>query len=166
MAKHVRRGFPKREKAAADLGTPETRLKRLMALGSQRPNWPAPNPADASTALGILLWQGFLHGEYEQAKRMHDAGVTFASWWVAVHPKTFVQGTLGQFQPGGNVAVDSDEAETNLKAASSFIGKDRQVLDAVINTAVYQRCDLRRMEKLRTGLCRLIEWQREQRRAA
>jgi hypothetical protein len=115
--------------------------------------------------LGVLLWQGFLHDEYVKAKRMHDAGVTFAGWWVLVHPKTFMQGTLGRFQPGGSSDADLELAEKNLKATSALLARDRAVLDAVINAAVYQRINLRQMEKLRAGLCRLVEWKRAQSRA-
>ncbi len=115
--------------------------------------------------LGVLLWQGYLHGDYTQAKRMHDAGIMFAGWWVLVHPKTFTQGTLGRFMPGASTAVDTEAAEANLKSASAYLAKERAVLDAVIIAAVYQRLNLRHMEKLRTGLCRLMEWKRAQWRA-
>ena len=160
----AKRGRPKDNRPKVDLGTPELRATRLKALGRPRAGWPTPEPGAAESALGRLLWQGFLHGEYEQAKRMHDAGVTFCGWWVLVYPKTFTQGTLGRFQPGGSTLVDSDTAEANLKSASAFLAKERSVLDAVINTAVYQRVNTRELEKLRTGLCRLMEWQRRGRR--
>ena len=139
-------------------------MKRLAALGAPRPNWPAPDPNAAENVLGILLWQGFLHGTYEQSKRMHDAGVAFCGWWVLVHPKTYTQGTLGRFAAGGSTVVDAEAAEANLKSASAYIGKERAVLDAVINTCVYQRVNLRNTEKLRTGLCRLVEWRKQGRR--
>ena len=157
-----KRGRPKKNRPQVDLGTPELQLKRMAALGLGPPrlNWPVPDPTAAENTLGILLWQGFLHSEYLQAKRMHDAGVMFAGWWVLVHPKTFTQGTLGRFQPGGSSGADTEEAEMNLKSASTFIGKDRAVLDNVINTCVYQRVNLRQMEKLRTGLCMLVKWKR------
>jgi hypothetical protein len=161
----AKRGRPRKTRPDVDLGTPELQMKRLAALqseGPRRPNWPKIDTNAAESALGVLLWQGFLHDEYTKAKRMHDAGITFAGWWVLVHPKTFMQGTLGRFQPGGSSNADHEEAEANLKAASSFLARDRAVLDAVVNTAVYQRINLRQMEKLRTGLCRLMEWKRTQ----
>ena len=158
-----KRGRPKKNRPEVDLGTPELRLKRLQALGTPRQNWPVPDLAAAESALGVLLWQGFLHEDYQQAKRMHDAGVTFCGWWVLTYPKTFTQGTLGRFQPGGSAEVDRETAEANLKSASAFLAKERAVLDAVINTAVYQRINVRHMEKLRAGLCRLMEWRRQRR---
>ena len=160
-----RRGRPRSNRPHVDLGTPELQLKRLTALGRPRPNWPIPEMNAAESALGILLWQGFLHGEYHIAKRMHDAGVMFCGWWLLVYPKTFTQGTLGRFQPGGTSLIDDETAEANLKSASAYLGKDRPQLDAVINTAVYQRVNLRQMEKLRSGLCRLMEWKKLQHRA-
>jgi hypothetical protein len=159
-----KRGRPKASRPSVDLGTPELQMKRLRLLGAPRPHWPAPDAAATENALGVLLWQGILHSEYEHAKRMHDAGVMFCGWWVLVYPKTFTQGTLGRFQPGGSSLVDVETAESNLKSASAFLGKERAVLDAVINTCVYQRINLRQMEKLRAGLCRLMEWQRRARR--
>jgi hypothetical protein len=142
-------------------------MKRLAALyvsGTPRPHWPTPDPTAAESALGVLLWQGFLDGDYLKAKRMHDAGVMFAGWWVLVHPKTFTQGTLGRFQPGQSGDADVEAAETNLKAVSATLAFDRAVLDAVINTAVYQRINLRQMDKLRTGLQRLVEWRQQKNR--
>jgi len=159
-----KRGRPRTKNPGVDLGTPELQAKRRATLGAAsaatRAGWPSPDLAAAENLLGVLLWQGFLHARYDQAKRMHDAGVMFAGWWVLVHPKTFAQGTLGRFLPGGSSVVDLEDAEANLRDASAYIGKDRQVLDAVINACVYQRADFRRMEKLRTGLCMLMEWKR------
>ncbi len=159
------RGRPRSNRPDVDLCTPELRAKRQAALGAPRPNWPAPDPNASESTLDILLWQGFLHGEYEQDKGMHDAGVSFCGWWVLVHPKTFTQGTLGRFAAGGSTVVDAEAAEANLKSTSAYLGNDRAVLYAVINTAVYQRVNLRQMEKLRTGLCRLIAWQKQGKRA-
>ncbi len=159
-----KRGRPKTKTPGLDLGTPELRKKRLAAVGAPRPNWPPPDPAAAENTLGRLLWHGYLHGDYEQAKRMHDAGVAFCGWWVLVYPKTFALGTLGRFAAGGSTVVDVEAAEANLKAACAYIGKERAVLDAVINACVYQRVNLRHMEKLRAGLCRLIEWRERGRR--
>jgi hypothetical protein len=157
--KYYRRGFQKREKPFYDLGTPELRLKRIASLGPQRVKWPPPDQNAAESALGVFLWQGYLHSEYEQAKRMHDAGVTFASWWTLVHPKSHAQGTLGQFQPkGATEDVDTEEAEACLRAASAFLKKDNRVLHKVIDVCVYHNFEHRHLDKLRTGLCRLIEW--------
>jgi hypothetical protein len=169
MAKHVRRGFQKREKPKYDLGTPELQMKRLAALGPQRQGWPKPDLAYAESPLGALLWQGFLHPEYESSKRMYDAGIAFAGWWTVVHPKSHAQGTLGQFQPKGSTEeIDTQEAEQNLSAASTMLKRERQVYDAVVNTCVYSRLnyDPSAIAKLRTGLAWLIKWQQEQRRAA
>lgn len=160
MAKHVRRGFPKREKPKFDLGTPELIAKRLRALGSRREGWPEPNAADAESALGVLMWQGQLHDRYNQAKRLHDAGVTFAGWWTLVHPKSHAQGTLGQFMPkGATEEVDTGEAEALLRAASEELKKvGQRVLHAVINVAVYQNMENRGRDKLKAGLNKLADW--------
>jgi len=159
-----KRGRPKTQRPKVDVGTPELQLKRQTALGPARPNWPTPDVAAAESALGVLMWQGFLHSEYPQAKRMHDAGVTFCGWWVLVHPKTFTQGTLGRFQPGGSTIVDTETAEANLKAACTFLARDRAALDAVINTCVYQRINIKQIDRLRTGLCNLLAWLKQTRK--
>lgn len=159
--KYVRRGFKAEDRPKYDLGTPELRLKRLAALGAQRQGWPAPDPKDAESSLGVLLWQGRLAPTYERAKRMHDAGVSFAGWWTLVHPKSHAQGTLGQFQPKGRYeAVETELAEACLAAASAYLKKEPRVLHAVIDVCVYQSLKNRRTDKLRTGLCRLLEWLR------
>ena len=162
-----------------DLGTPELIRKRLMALGPRREGWPDPDAAAAESALGVLLWQGQLHDRYDQAKRLHDAGVSFAGWWTLVHPKSHAQGTLGQFQPKGSTEeVDTGEAEAMLRSASEALKAiGPRVLHAVINVAVYQAMENRARDKLRAGLNRLADWLRgphaeairreyEQRRAA
>lgn len=165
--KYVRRGFPKEDRPKYDLGTNELRAKRLAALGPQRVGWPLPDLAYAESPLGCLLWQGYLHPEYEQSKRMYEAGVMFAGWWTIVHPKSHAQGTLGQFQPKeSGELIDTTEAELNLKEASEFLKKERAVYDAVVNTCVYHRLNYDRLSKLRTGLCRLMEWRNSQREAA
>lgn len=161
MAKHVRRGFQKREKTPNDTGTPELIKRRIAALGLQRKDWPMPDLTDAVSALGVLMWQGHLHNNYEQAKRMHDAGVAFAGWWTLVHPKTHAQGTLGQFQPkASSHAIETAEAEEMLAAASVILRKEPRILHAVINVAVYQNADHRKLDKLRDGLYRLMQWRR------
>lgn len=165
MGKHVRRGFVKREKPKYDFGTPELIKRRMAALGPRRvgPNgkpWPEPNPADAESAMGILLWQGRLADTYERSKRMHDAGVTFAGWWLLVYPQTHSHSTLSQFLPRKGLPGETEMAEACLRAASAFLKKEPRVLHAVINVAVYQSMENRHVDKLRTGLCRLIEWMR------
>ena len=142
-----------------DHGTPELRAKRMRLIGPQRPNWPAPDPAAAESALGVLLWQGYLHPDYDAAKRMHDAGIAFAGWWRLVHPKDSPQGPLGRLQEGSGVAVvDTLAAENSLRLARAVLARERQVLDAVINCAVYQRVNLRVLDKLRLGLGWLATW--------
>lgn len=164
--KYVRRGFVKRDPAGPDLGTPEARAKRMQALGPRRiePDgktpWPEPDLNHAESLLGRLLWHGTLSDTYGQARRMYEMGVTLCGWWLLVYPKTNTQGTLGQFRPGGSTEVDTDAARANLDLAREAC-KDRSVYDAVVNVCVFGRYDYRRLEKLRTGLCRLINWQRD-----
>jgi len=149
------------------MGTPELRIKRLAALGPQRQGWPAPDLSYSESALGCLLWQGYLHPDYSHAKAMHDVGVQFAGWMILVHPKLHAQGTLGQFQPKeGSEEIDTTEAEANLRDASEYLKKERAVYDAVVNTCVYNRINHDKVSKLRTGLCRLMEWHKAQRKAA
>ena len=166
IASNRRGGRRKSEKPRVDYGTPEAIRRRVEAIGARRVGWPQPDLTNASTALGVLLWQGYLHERYDQAKRMHDAGVMFCGWWLLVYPKTFEHGTLAQLQPGMAGNVDTAEAEAHLTSTRAVLGKERAVLDEVINTCVYSRMNYRRLDKLRTGLCRLVEWQNAQRRAA
>lgn len=161
-----KRGRPRIHRPQVDLGTPELRAKRLALTGPPRAGWPKPDVNAGESVLGTLLWQGFLHGDYSHAKRMYDAGVMFAGWWVLVYPTTFTLSALGRLQPCSTVPVDREAAEADLKSACAFLGKERVVLDAVVNVCVYQRMNLRQLEKLRTGLCRLIEWHKQKRRAA
>ena len=166
MKRHAQRGRPRINRPQVDLGTPELRAKREARLARPRPNWPAPDPNATENALGLLLWQGFLHSDYNIAKRMHDAGVSFCGWWLLVHPTTFIKGSLAHISPGTLSEIDTAAAEASLKSAGAFLAKDRAVLDAVINTCVYQRINLRQLEKLRAGLCRLVEWRKSREKRA
>lgn len=167
MKRHrSRRGRPRSERPAVDLGTPELRARRRARMPTQRPNWPEPDTNATENALGILLWQGILHSDYTAAKRMHDAGITFCGWWVLVHPATFLKGSLAHIVLGTLSDIDTAAAEARLKSAAMYLAKDRAVLDAVINTCVYQRINMRQIEKLRAGLCRLVEWQRAREKRA
>jgi hypothetical protein len=166
----MRRGRPRLNRPAIDLGTPELIRKRAEALGPQRPGWPTPDPNDASNTLGRLLWWGALHPQYDEARKMYEAGARFAWLWLVTYPKTNTIGTLARFvsqNPTEIDGADKDAAEIELRRTTSFIGKERQILDAVINTVIYGRICLRSIKKLRTGLCRLVEFQKDyQRRAA
>lgn len=151
----------KRIREAADFGTPELIKKRLAALGPPRPNWPEPDMTSAESALGVLLWQGYLHPDYETGRRMYEAGVTFAGNWILVYPKTSPQGTLGRLQAGSvAVGVDVDRAKVALRASEAVMARERQVLDAVINCCVYQRVNMRTLDKLRLGLQWLVAAER------
>jgi len=162
-----RRGRPRSDRPVIDLGTPELRAKRQFALGPQRRGWPEPLLNDAEHALGIMLWRGDLAPEYEASKRMYDAGIMFAGWWRVVYPKTSPTGTLGSLQPGSSGDPDIEHARACLTSASLYLAnKSRSILDAVINAVVYNGIQPRKVQHLRTGLCRLIEWRRAQRKAA
>ena len=152
----TKRGRPRTHRSETDHGTPELRAKRLTALGPRRENWPEPDITDASSVLGVLLWRGLLHADYAQAKRMHDAGVRFAGWWMLVYPNT-LQGTLGRFVAGNSSEVDTESAERNLRASEAVLARNRQVMDVVINAVVYQRIEDRGLDKLRLGLEWLVE---------
>lgn len=161
----ARKGRPRISRPAIDRGTPELQAKRQFAIGPKRPGWPEPNVSDAEHALGVLLWRGTLAPTFELSKRMYDAGIQFASWWKLVYPKCTPTGTLGALQPGSSSDPDVEEARRLLTEASQFLKKERAILDAVINTVVYDRIQPKKYASLRTGLCRLIEWQKKQRRA-
>lgn len=163
----ARRGRPRTDRPRLDHGTPELRAKRLFAIGPERPGWPKPNPEDGESALGVLLWRGSLAPTYEMSKRMYDAGVAFAGKWILVYPKSFPGNTLRGLQPGSTSAADVDEARRVLTEMSKELNKyGRGVFDAVVNCCVYNSIQPRKFEKLRTGLCRLIEWNNSARRAA
>ncbi len=57
-------------------------------------------------------------------------------------------------------------AKRKKELKTGKVAKDRATLDAVINTCVYQRINLRQIEKLRSGLCRLVEWQKSRAKGA
>ena len=151
----------KREKRPAiDLGTPELRAKRIAAAGIRPAGWPTPDLAYTTTPLGQLLIHGALARSWEASKRLYDAGMAFAGWWVLVHPKSFPTGTLGALQPGIGTDVDTEEAQRLLRAAEQLLGRKRQTLDAVINTCVYQRYNPLTVRHLLRGLEALVEWNR------
>lgn len=154
-------GRRKAQPSGTDYGTPEIQMRRILAVGVQRPQWPKPDLTDAVWPLGRYLWQGYLHGEFDMAKRMYEAGKLFASWWTVVYPKCHAQGTLGHLQPGGGATdFEPAEAEACLAAASAYLKKEARVLHTVIDVCVYQNPNHRHLDKLRTGLCRLMEWTR------
>lgn len=167
----AKRGRPRLNRPAIDHGTPELQAKRLFAIGPRRKDpagnlWPEPDLTHSENALGVLLWRGELAPTYELAKRMYDAGIMFAGWWTLCNPKTHPGNALRGLMPGASSDPEIDEARANLTAASRYLGKERAVLDAVINAAVFSRVLPRKMPKLRAGLCRLIEWREAQRKAA
>lgn len=154
----MRRGRPRVDRPKFDTGTPELRAKREFAVGPRRQGWPEPNVADAEHALGVLLWRGELAPTYEISKRMYDAGIMFAGWWMLCNPKSHPGNALRGLMPGSVSDPDVDEARACLTTASKVLAKERAVLDAVINAAVFNRVLPRKISKLRTGLCRLIQW--------
>jgi hypothetical protein len=155
---------PKRvPRQAVDLGTPEAIRKRLERLGAPLPGWPLPDTTAAESLLGVLLWRGALGADYDDARRLHSAGVSFCGWWVRAHPKTFTQGTLGRLQAGSLTEVDAEGAEAALGAVKALL--PRVHYDAVVNAAVYQRIP-RWVEDLRAGLRAVDAWQMGARRAA
>lgn len=161
MARLGNRGRPRLNRPAIDLGTPELRARRMMAIGPKRVGWPEPDPTDGERLLGLLLWRGYLAPDYEQSKRMYDAGIQFAGWWRVVHPKTTPTGTLGALQPGRGEEPDVQEARDNLTAASAYLlAKSRKCYDVLVNAVIYDGMNAKNIEHLRTALCRLMEWRK------
>lgn len=168
-----KRGPKAQQRDRIDLGTPELRAKREAAIGPRRDKWPEPSISEGSYLLGALLWRGHLDAKYDQARKMHDAGIQFAGWWVLTHPKSFGTGTLSQFVPGQTSELTDAEAERiryeaehNLANASMDLKKERAVYDAIVNVCIYQRFQPANLDKLRVGLHRLIERQKEMQKAA
>lgn len=158
------RGRPRQDRPKFDTGTPELRARREFIVGPRRENWPEPNVADGEHALGFLLWRGALAPTYEMSKRMYDAGIMFAGWWLLCNPKTHPGNALRGLMPGGVSDPDIEHARKCLTEASQHISKNPAVLDTVIEVCVYSRIPARSVAYLRTGLCRLMEWREDQRR--
>jgi hypothetical protein len=158
-----KRGRPRLNRPKVDEGTPELRARRAAVTRGAIEG--AKDPAYAEHPLGVLLMQGILSPEFKAGKALYDAGIYFASLWIAANPKAFPTGTLGRLQPGSSVEVAGDAAD-QLKALCAHLAKERAVYDAVVNTCVYRRLNLRNMEKLRTGLARVSSWRRLQRSEA
>jgi len=138
-----------------DLGTPELIAKRARICAGADPTY-------AEHPLGILYVRGFLSDDHEQSRRMYAAGMEFGLLWGRVFKPPFAQSLMAAFIPGGGEGGIWDEtaladAEERLKKLVGFL-KERQVYDALVNAVVYRRTNPRTLDKLRTALCRLIEF--------
>jgi hypothetical protein len=152
----------KQPKDHIDHGTPELRAKRMLLVGGG-------DPAFAEHPMGILHQRGYLSNDHEQSYRMYSAGMEFGILWGRVFKPPFAQSMLAQFQPGDTgVSYEDDDhakAEARFRSASAFL-KERAVYDALVNAVVYRRVNPRTLDKLRTALCRLIQFNKGHARAA
>jgi len=82
----------------------------------------------------------------------------------------FAQSLMTQFVPGGGEGGIWDEAaladaQRRLQRIVVFL-KERQVYDALVNVVVYRRTSPKALDKLRTALCRLIDYSQSNARRA
>lgn len=151
-----------RRPSTRDLGTPELQAKRLLSVVNPFTG-KAGNPDMSTSALGRLCEQGYLHPDYSQARKMYDAGQTFLGLWRAVFPQK-IGSTLGQFTPSGSQDLDPEIAAHDLKSLTAFLGA-RGLVDPIVSCAVYDRfLTGHKLEKLRTALGRVMEWQKQEKR--
>jgi len=157
------RGRPKISKPAFDCGTPELVAKRAHLAGGA-------DPAYAEHPLGILYVRGYLSDDHEQSRRMYAAGMEFGLLWGRIFKPPFAQSLMSQFVPGGDGGIWDEsalaDAESRLRRIITFL-KERQIYDALVNVVIYRRANPRTLDKLRTALCRLIQFEKiNARRAA
>lgn len=148
------RGRPKKNRPDIDYGTPELVAKRAHLAGGA-------DPAYAEHPLGILFVRGYLADTHEQSRRMYAAGMEFGLLWGRVFKPPFAQSLMAQFVPGGEGGIWDEstvaESEARLKRIVTFL-KERAVYDALVNAVVYRRTNPRTLDKLRTALCRLVDY--------
>lgn len=158
----AKRGRPKKLNPGIDYGTPELIAKRAHLAGGG-------DPAYAENPLGILYVQGYLSNDHEQSRRMYAAGMEFGLLWGRVFKPPFAQSLMSQFVPSGEGGIwdESTEAESEarLRKVVTFL-KERQIYDALINVVIYRRLNPRTLDKLRTALCRLIQFDKAHARRA
>ena len=150
----AKRGRPKKTRPDIDCGTPELIAKRALLTGGADPSF-------AEHPLGILYVRGYLSNDHEQSRRMYAAGMEFGLLWGRVFKPPFAQSLMSQFVPSGEGGIWDDtavaEAEGRLRRIVAFL-KERQVYDALVNVVIYRRANPRTLDKLRTALCRLIQY--------
>jgi hypothetical protein len=157
-----KRGRPKSARPDIDLGTPELIAQRARLAGGA-------DPAYAEHPLGILYVRGYLSDDHEQSRRMYAAGMEFGLLWGRVFKPPFAQSLMAQFVPSGEGGVWDEaalaDAEARLRRIVGVL-KERQVYDALVNAVIYRRTNPRTLDKLRTALCRLIDYAKSNARSA
>ncbi len=150
----AKRGRPKSNRPDVDFGTPELVAKRAFLTGGADPSY-------AEHPLGILYVRGYLSDDHEQSRRMYVAGMEFGMLWGRVFKPPFAQSLMAQFVPGGEGGLWDEatlaDSEARLRRIVAFL-KERQVYDALVNAVIYRRTNPRTLDKLRTALCRLIDY--------
>jgi hypothetical protein len=151
----AQRGRPRQNNPDIDTGTPELAAKRAALTKGA-------DPAFAEHPLGILYVRGYLSDDHEQSRRMYAAGMAFGLLWGRVFKPPFAQSLLAEYVPAGETALwdenDVAAAEARLRRITAFM-KERQVYDALVNAVVYRRVNPRHLDKLRTALCRLLQYE-------
>lgn len=152
----AKRGRPKIIRPHIDCGTPELVAKRALLTGGADPSY-------AEHPLGILYVRGYLSDDHEQSRRMYAAGMAFGLLWGRVFKPPFAQSLMAQFVPSGDGGIWDEsalaDAEGRLKRVVAFL-KERAVYDALVNAVIYRRTNPRTLDKLRTALCRLIDYEK------
>ncbi|MGE3476953.1 MAG: hypothetical protein AB7H70_14220 [Rhodospirillaceae bacterium] len=158
----AKRGRPKFNRPDIDCGTPELIAKRAFLTGGADPSY-------AEHPLGILYVRGYLSDDHEQSRRMYVAGMEFGFLWGRVFKPPFAQSLMSQFVPSGEGGAWDEaataDAEARLKRVVSVL-KERAVYDALVNAVIYRRTNPRTLDKLRTALCRLIDYNKSVARRA
>lgn len=159
----AKRGRPKYLKPDVDYGTPELIAKRAQLTGNA-------DPVYSEHPLGILYVRGYLSDDHEQSRRMYAAGMEFGLLWGRVFKPPFAQSLMAQFVPGGGEGGIWDDgavadAEARLRRIVAFL-KERQIYDALVNAVIYRRTNPRTLDKLRTALCRLLQYEKSYARRA
>ena len=158
----AKRGRPKKIRPDIDCGTPELIAKRALLTGGA-------DPAYAEHPLGILYVRGYLSDDHEQSRRMYAAGMEFGYLWGRVFKPPFAQSLMSRFLPPGEGGLWDEataaDSEARLKRIVTFL-KEHAVYDALVNAVIYRRTNPRTLDKLRTALCRLIDYGKSQARKA
>ena len=142
---------PRLNRTARDTGTPELMRKRADLVRGG-------DPVMSTTPLGVYLERGFLHESYDQARKMYDAGMNYRYLYGTVFGRSSVKAITDM--PSGPKHVDDElleDIEPEYWRAARVLMKERPVFNATWRVCIHdQFVGAWELEKLRTGLCRLM----------